>query len=300
MSEQLAVIQRNDESPQQEKAPQVRRKLWDENATKSRLGEHGYAWFSERAERVLSKCSRCNGSGSVKLTDAIGIRRDVPWITTCPVCSTSVENLIEFTKTFFALVPPGLRRFTLSTLKPYPESPVPIERQAQIIADLKTNPDQSYAFFAPTGACKTVFATALFSEMLYRQYTRPHPRWKWFPVRRISTKALLDQHTRWLNGRRSENLEPEVTSRKIAEATKAGQTYRLFLEDMNGEDSAARRAALFDVLNTLHENEGQLVITCSLTVAEFRRQYGENLFRRIAQQGTVVDLFSKDMEITKI
>jgi hypothetical protein len=129
--------------------------------------------------------------------------------------------------------------------------------------------------------------------MLYLQYTRPHLRWNWFPVRRISTKALLDQHSRWVNGRHSENAEPEVTSRKIAEATKAGQTFRLFLEDMNGEDSAARRAALLDVLNTLHENEGQLVITSSLTVSEFRRQYRENLFWRIIQHCTVIDLFSE-------
>ena len=129
--------------------------------------------------------------------------------------------------------------------------------------------------------------------MLYRHYQKPPLRWKCFPVRRISTKALLDQHSRWVNGRHSENLEPEVTSRKIAEATKAGQTYRLFLEDTNGEDSASRRSALFDVLNTLYENEGQLVITSSLTVPEFRRQYGENLFWRIAQHCTVIDLFGE-------
>jgi hypothetical protein len=55
----------------------------------------------------------------------------------------------------------------------------------------------------------------------------------------------------------------------------------------------ARRAALFDVLNTLHENEGQLVITSSLTVPEFRRQYGENLFWRTAKHCTVIDLFSE-------
>jgi len=300
MSEHLAVVQQTDESPEQDKAPQLRRKLWDENETKLRLGEEGYAWFVERADRNLPKCSHCNGSGSTKMPDPIAIRRDVLLTTTCPVCSARIGNLIAFTETFFAVVPPGLRRFTLSTLQPYLASPVPTEQQAQIIADLKANPDKSYVFFAPAGAGKTVLATALFSEMLYRQFTRPHLRWKWFPVRRTSTKALLDQHSQWVNGRRSENLEPEVTARKIAEATKAGQTYRLFLEDMNGEDSAARRAALLDLLSTLHENEGQLVITSSLTVPEFRCQYGENIFWRIAQRCTVIDLFGEEMKVTKI
>lgn len=297
MSNDLTELKQREEPPTAsaslEKAPVVRRKLWDEMTTRSRLGHEAYAWFVERVERNLSKCPKCNGSGSVMMSDPIGMRRGTLIATTCPSCSACVENLIAFTKTFFEVVPRGLRRFTLSALQPYSASPVPTERQAEIIATLKANPDKSYALFAPTGAGKTVFATALFSEMLYRHYQRPHLRWNWFPVRRISTKALLDQHSQWVNGRHSENLEPEVTSRKIAEATKAGQTYRLFLEDMNGEESAARRAALFDVLNILHENEGQLVITSSLTLPEFRRQYGENLFWRIAKHCTVIDLFSE-------
>jgi hypothetical protein len=105
---------------------------------------------------------------------------------------------------------------------------------------VRRNLSKSYAFFAPTGAGKTAFPTALFSAMLDRLYMSPHSQWNVFPVRHISAQALLDQHSRWVNGRHSEKLEPEVTSRKIAKATKAGQTYRLFIEDMNGEDSAAR------------------------------------------------------------
>jgi hypothetical protein len=163
------------------------------------------------------------------MPDPIGIRRGLLVTTACPECSTYVENLTAFAKTYFEVVPRAYRRFKLRTLQPYPASPVPTERQEEVIAALKANPDKSYAFFAPAGAGKTAFATALFSEMLYRQYTRPHLRWNWFPVRRISTKAVLDQHSQWVNGRHSENVEPEVTSRKIAEATKAGHTCRLFL-----------------------------------------------------------------------
>lgn len=283
--------------PSREETPPARRKLWDENATKLRLSEEAYAWFVECAERNLPKCPQCNGSGSVTMPDPIGIRRGLLVTTTCPVCSAYVENLTAFTQTYFEVVPRAYRHFTLRTLQPYPESPVPTERQAEIIAALKANPDKSYAFFGPAGTGKTVWATALYSKMLYRQYTRPNPRWNWFPVRRISTKAMLDQHSHWLKHRsNSENpaREPDITSEKITAATKAGQTYRLFLEDMNGsEASAERRATLFDVLNTLYENGGQLVLTSSLTVAEFKREYGENLFWRIAKHCKVVDLFDE-------
>jgi hypothetical protein len=163
MSDNLAVLQQTGEFPGQDKAPQVRRKLWDESATKSRLGEEGYAWFVECAERNLPKCPQCNGSGSVTMPDPIGIRRGLLVTTTCPVCSAYVENLTAFTKTYFEVAPPAYRRFTLRTLQPYPESPVPTERQAEVIAALKANPGKSYAFFAPAATGKTVFATPLFT-----------------------------------------------------------------------------------------------------------------------------------------
>jgi hypothetical protein len=289
------------DSPSQGETPIARRKFWDESAKKPLLGEEAYAWFVESAERKLATCRQCNGSGSVMSTDPIAIRRGL-YPTACPACSAYVENLTAFTRTYFEVVPRAYRRFTLRTLKPYLASPVSLERQEDVIATLKANPDKSYALFAPAGAGKTALATALFSEMLYRQYMTPHSRWDWFRAKRISTKALLDQHTRWLNEKHSGNPQPEVTSRKIAQVTKSGQIYRLFLEDMNGEDNPARRAALFDVLNTVHENEGQLVITSSNTVAEFRRQYGENLFWRIAQHCKVIDLFNENgsTEVTSL
>jgi hypothetical protein len=277
--------------------PAIRRTLWNEKTTRSLLGEDGYAWFVERAGRYISSCPSCKGSGTVMMPAPIGIRRGTLVSESCPSCAERVGALIAFTRPYFETVPPAYRRFTLRTLQLYPPSAVPLEKQAEIITVLKVNPDKGYAFFGPAGTGKTVWATALYSEMLYRQYMRPHPRWNWFPVRRISTKAMLDQHSHWLKRRsNSENpaLEPDITSEKITAATKAGQTYRLFLEDMNGSgESPERRAALFDVLNTLSEKGGQLVLTSSLTVAEFKREYGENLFWRIAKHCTVVNLFDE-------
>jgi DNA replication protein DnaC len=168
---------------------------------------------------------------------------------------------------------------------------------------LKANPDKSYAFFGSPGAGKTVVSTALYSEMLFRQFMRPHPRWKWFPVRRISVNKMLDQHAEyairrndpdWTDLDRTLNA-PDVTADKIRAVTQTGDKYRLFLEDMNGGDvTLTSRAILFEVVNALYENEGQLVITSNLTPAEFKRQYGEDLFWRIAKHCTVVNLFDED------
>src|SRR5215471_4239387 len=57
------------------KARDITRRLWDETATRLRLGEDGYAWFMETAERNLPKCSHCKGSGKVMVPDPTGIRR---------------------------------------------------------------------------------------------------------------------------------------------------------------------------------------------------------------------------------
>ena len=307
MSNDLVELQQLDQvpaaSPSPQKAPVVRRKLWDENATKSRLGAAGYAWFVERPEEGITKCKHCKGSGSVVAPGSTGILPGFPVSSACEVCGSNIESLIDFTRIYFDTVPPAYRRFTLRTLQPYLPSPVPVEQQANVMGTLKANPDKSYAFFGSPGAGKTVVSTALYSEMLFRQFMRPHPRWKWFPVRRISVNKMLDQHAEyairrndpdWTDLDRTLNA-PDVTADKIRAVTQTGDKYRLFLEDMNGGDvTLTSRAILFEVVNALYENEGQLVITSNLTPAEFKRQYGEDLFWRIAKHCTVVNLFDED------
>ena len=278
----------------------LKKVLWDENTTKSRLGDNGYEWFVNRAERRIANCTDCNGSGTVMMPDPIGIWRIGLVSTTCPNCDEFVGGLIAFTKAYFETVPPAYRHITLRTLEPTPQSPVPLERQADIIAVLKANPDKIYAFFGKPGASKTVWATALYAEILYRQYMRPHPRWKWFPVIHLSLKKMLDQHAEyairrndpdWTDLDRTLNA-PDVTADKIRAVTQTGDKYRLFLEDMNGgEGTDRRRADLFDVINAIYENDGQLVITSNLTPAEFKRQYGDDLFWRITERCTVVEVF---------
>jgi hypothetical protein len=295
MSDHLAA----DKSPEQNKAPQVRRKLWDENETKSRLGEEGYAWFLERAERNLSKCSQCNGSGTAMVPYPIGIRRGELVPDTCPNCRVFVEGLIAFTRTYFQTVPPAYRHCVLRKLEPSTESVVTTERQAEIIAMLKSEPERGYAFFAPPKAGKTVWSVALYAEMLLRYHMNDNGSLR-FPVRRTTIKCMLDQHSDYNVCRKNpERTEvdrrlnaPDVTADKIRVVSNTGRKYHLFLDDMNGWDvSATSIGTLSEVLNTLEENEGQLVIASNLPIAEFKSKYGEALFWRIDKLCKVVDLF---------
>lgn len=304
MSDDLTELNRREEPPTAsapEKAPVVRRKLWDETATKSLLGEEGYAWFLERAERNLSKCSQCNGSGTAMVPYPIGIRRGELVSDTCPNCRVFVEGLIAFTRTYFQTVPPAYRHCVLRKLEPSTESVVPTERQAEIIAMLKKEPERGYAFFAPPKAGKTVWSVALYAEMLFRYHMYDNGSLR-FPVRRTTFKRMLDQHSdfnvcrknpEWTELDRSLNA-PDVTADKIRDVSKTGRKYHLFLDDMKGWCvSATSIDMLSEVLNTLEENEGQLVVATTLTIAEFKSKYGEALFWRIAKLCTVVDLFEE-------
>ncbi|MGB7437445.1 MAG: hypothetical protein WBR26_22865 [Candidatus Acidiferrum sp.] len=301
----LELPRHREETPasatEKSKAAVVRRTLWGETTTKSQLGEECYAWFVERAERNLPKCPYCKGSGTVMTPDPIGIWRGVLVSERCPNCSAFVERLIAFTMAYFHNVPPAYRHCVLRTLEPFVEAVVSADRQAEIIAMLKNNPDKGYAFFGPPKAGKTVWTYALYAEMLYRYHMNDNGSMR-VPVRRTTTKRMLDQHSdynvcrknpEWTEVDRIVNA-PDVTADKIRDVSKTGRKYRLFLDDMKGWDvSATSIGTLSEVLNTLEENEGQLVVATNLTIAEFKSKYGEALFWRISKLCTVVDLFDE-------
>jgi hypothetical protein len=304
MNNELKELKQHEELPTAsapEKAPVVKRKLWDGMTTRSRLGDEPYAWFAERVERNLSKCPQCKGSGTVMVPDRIGLRQGTPVPVNCPNCSAFVERLSDFTRTYFQAVPPAYRHCVLRKLEPSTESIVPAERQAEIIAMLKKEPERGYAFFAPPKAGKTVGSVALYAEMLFRYHIHDNGSLR-FPVRRTTFKRMLDQHSdydvrrknpEWTELDRRLNA-PDVTADKIRDVSKTGRKYRLFLDDMKGWCvSATSIDMLSEVLNTLEENEGQLVVATNLTIAEFKSKYGEALFCRIAKLCKVVNLFDE-------
>jgi hypothetical protein len=304
MNNDLTELKQHEELPTAsaalEKASVVGRKLWDET-TRWQLGEDGYAWFVERAELNLPKCPLCKGSGSVMVPDPIGLRRGVLVSARCPNCSLFVERLIALTRTYFQTVPPAYRHCVLRKLEPSTESIVPIERQAEIIAMLKKEPERGYAFFAPPKAGKTVWSVALYAEMLFRYHIHDNGSLR-FPVRRTTIKYMLDQHSDYNVCRKNPEWTevdcrlnaPDVTADKIRDVSKTGRKYRLFLDDMNGWDASATSiGTLSEVLNTLEENEGQLVVATNLPIAEFKSKYGEALFWRIDKLCKVVDLFGE-------
>ena len=85
-----------------------------------------------------------------------------------------------------------------------------------------------------------------------------------------------------------------MTVEKIAHIREYGRTPRLFLEEIDKvKETESRRANLFEVLNAMHDYDGQLVVNSNLTPKEFEKQFGDDLAWRIGDMCKVVNLFGK-------
>jgi hypothetical protein len=115
-------------------------------------------------------------------------------------------------------------------------------------------------------------------------------------VWRITAKDLLEQFRRYECG--STNTQPLVSRRRINSAVKEGRIPHLFLEEIDKvKGTDFKLNSLFEVIDALYEQEGQLVLNSNLTPQEFSIAFGSDIERRIAEMCTVVDLFDNKGEL---
>jgi hypothetical protein len=212
---------------------------------------------------------------------------------------------------------------SLAELKPSEKSRLSIESQQKFYDQLRTKPDDSYAFFGPVGTSKTAMVCALYRHQLSTYLANI---WKEhcdrdscidirtrfvrrtnaseLPVWRIEAKKLLLQHhdfaiNRPVTNEAGEEMggapEPAVTTRRIKKFAHGHKKVHLFLEEIDKvELTKARRDILFEIVNAVYEEEGQLVINTNLTKEEFADVYGAEFVRRIKEMCTVKDLYDKE------
>jgi hypothetical protein len=293
-------------------APKAHRKLWNDEEYAKKLGPDAHAFFQERAEWMITACATCGGSAEIVVPDDLrneafkqqGKITDIKIKVPCDLCWSRTHRLYEFTRIYYLTVPPAYRFAILRTLQPYEgaASVVSMERQQKILDALRANPDKGYAFFGPAHCGKTVWTTSLYAENLWRAWMRDGGWRGRAPLRRISAKKLLDEHTDYAVRRYERDDEggsvvdePSVTAERIVKLRQEGRTYRLFLEEIDKvKDTESRRSVLFDIVNTLVEQQGVLVINSNLTYAEFQERFGEDFAWRVGKLCTVVDLFQKE------
>jgi hypothetical protein len=283
------------------------RTLWDEKYEQTRLGMDGYKWFLDRIERYIAACPECKGTAEILVPDRLrnhgrpGVLHKMR--IQCRNCGVFADHLANFVYGYHYYVPPVYRWCILSRLKPHEgtSSIVPLERQQTIIDMLRAEPEKSYMFFGPAHAGKTVWTTALCIENLWLHWMRDGGNIWRTPIRRITAKKMLDQHTEFAMRRYEKDSdglsvadEPDVTAEKIVELRRRGQRFKLYLEEIDKiAETDTRRNNLFEIINTIHEQEGVLVLNSNLRPEEFAIQFGEDFAWRIGKKCTVINLFDK-------
>jgi hypothetical protein len=291
----------------------MHRSLWEEKYQRERLGVDGYKWFVEKAEPHIAACPECKGSGEILVPDTLrnhGPNDTYKVCRQCTNCSIYASCLVDFVYCYFHFVPPAYRWCILSKLKPCEETStiVSVAQQQTILDMLRAEPEESYMFFGPPHAGKTVWTTALYIQNLWLHYIRDGGNDRYTPckgrspIRRITAKKMLDQHTDYAMRRYEKDDdglsvvdEPDVNAEKIVKLRHNGVRFKLYLEEIDKiAQTDARRNNLFEIINTLHEQEGVLVLNSNLRPEEFAVQFGEDFAWRIGKKCKTINLFAPD------
>ncbi len=188
-----------------------------------------------------------------------------------------------------ACIPPHDRHIKLGTLEPSNKSQLSLEKQAAVIAELRANPDRSYAFFGSAGTSKTTFCAALCHRAIVRWANAYAPASLFdpsilglakrrCPIWRVSAKTLLEDFVRdsmHEEDERGARIHPAVDRAKIAAVRSAGQIPRLFIEEIDKvKYTEFKINALFELFDAIYEQEGQIVFNTNLPLEQFAGQFG--------------------------
>jgi len=168
----------------------------------------------------------------------------------------------------------------LHMLVPSEKSALPPKAQQQCIDVMRADPDGNYCMFGPSGASKTTFTLAL-----YRKCLLSHPG-NYQNIIRIKTKTLLEtiQAYRFDDNFRPEKHPPFTHAKKIRSLAANGTKTHLFLEELEKVKYTEHRAnEIFDIVDAIYEEGGQLIITGNLTYEDLNdtNKFVEGFPRRI-------------------
>lgn len=249
------------------------------------------AWVDIKQSRLTQNCCDCKGEGHV---EHYVVEGGTHHITTLCRCNHR-DELRVLGELIWENVDPAYRFVTLGSLEPSDKSSLSLERQVKVLTLLRAKPDDGYALFGAPGIGKTVWTTALYVRALFK---RGLERRKYFNVMRLSTKRMLDEHTAYATTQFENDLDralnqPSVTAARIHHIRQEqGEVPRLFLDEIDKvKETDSRRNNLFEILDALQSNGGQLVVNSNLRPEEFAEKFGADLWWRINKMATVVSLF---------
>lgn len=247
----------------------------------------GREFFARKTAKFFDACQKCGGTCTVRTEYRLE---------SCPDCLLYSTRMKDFCNTFFFSVPPLFHHCIWSQLQPSEKSVLPLEAQKKHMDYLRRHSDESVALFGHAGTGKSTWMAAMYAQMVWWETTQPlHETGSL--VYRMDCKILLDQFTQYaMRGGDFDNPAPAPRLRRerIDEIGRKGRTLRLFLEEIDKvKPTDARMANLYEVVNAVYENKGQLVLTSNLTPDQFQQQFGDVFFRRIVEMSRIINLWEE-------
>ena len=243
-------------------------------------------------------CKKCNDTGTYR-------DESLPWEPDAngkypPQYECECKRLKDWWSTFAKNVPPHDQHILMATIAPSNKSQLTIARQEEVIAKIKSAPTESYAFYGPAGTSKTTFCVALYDLTLWFNPDACNPCLPQF-VWRVSTKYLMEEFVAYATGKEVDGKaakEPRVNRRAICKAVQKGYRPCLYLEEIDKVSyTKFKTDCLFELIDAIYENHGQIVFNSNMTPAEFEEQFGAKdgpaIMRRIAETSNVFNFYEK-------
>lgn len=216
----------------------------------------------------------CDGFGSIYLPNPGSSAGSVSWCR----CKYADKAAKHWQKT----VGSHDQHVKLSDLVPSDKSKLPTNTQQKCIDVMKKNPADSYAMFGPSGTSKTTYTVALYRACLNDNYDNLRN------TIRVKAKTLLEtiQAFRFDDNFDSSTAAPFTTATRIRNVAAKGIKTHLFLEELEKvKYSEFKATELWDIIDAIYEEGGQLVISGNLTWADLNdtSKYMEGMPRRIEE-----------------
>lgn len=236
---------------------------------------------------VGNDCPMCAGTGWERLdgNGRRGVRK----------CLCALERQKQ---QFLSRIPARYRSATLQDLEPCNDHSLCFsepELQAQVIAHLKAQPDDSYAFFGPPGFGKSYYLAALYRHAVETQGIGCYFVQAAELVRSFRAEELGDE------------IRPYLSIETLRECVGQGRRPRIYIDEFERLPTFSQFvwAKVSEFVDEMYRLAGQdsrglqLVLASNLTRAEFADLWGSAVLRRIEGVCAPMDFFAVGTERSK-
>jgi hypothetical protein len=242
---------------------------------------------SEKFADPDHECPRCEGRGSVQETyrgntTGVEVIRNIP-------CQCRQMRMFWHS---WRNVPLRYRNVRLDLTKPSPLVAMPLKKQEAVLKLIDANDGRSMILQGPAKTGKTHLLIGLYRRALIAQVrawsnsgmsASHHGAW------RVNTSVWLEEMVRESTSRDENTPLPDLYVEKVTRVAAKGMRPRLFLEEIDKfKPSEFKLIKLFELVNAVYEDGGQIVATSNAPVetlaAAWGSTYGEPILRRLGEE----------------